>query len=75
MTFVLIKTVDGEDWWINPSQIYGISRNEAGNMEIFIEEDILETLEFQDPGSLMDYLGVQYNHNQIEEDAEEQDDD
>tara|TARA_B100000424_G_scaffold270386_1_gene269580 strand:- start:263 stop:490 length:228 start_codon:yes stop_codon:yes gene_type:complete len=75
MTFVLIKTVDGEDWWINPSQIYGISRNEVGNMEIFIEEDILETVEFQDPGSLMDYLGVQYNHNQIEEIVEEQDDD
>lgn len=75
MTFVLIKTVDGEDWWINPSQIYGINKNDDGNMEIFIEEDILETLEFQDPGSLMDYLGVNYNHNQIEEDAEEQDDD
>ena len=50
MTFVLIKTVDEENWWINPTQIYGINKNDVGNMEIFIEEDILETAEFQDPG-------------------------
>ena len=72
MNFVLIKTVEGEEWWINPTQIYGINKNSDGQMEIYLQDDILETSEFENPGDLMDYLGIQYNAMQIEEIAPEE---
>jgi hypothetical protein len=74
MNFVLIKTVEDENWWINPTQIYGINKNEVGRMEIYLQDDILETSEFDNPGDLMDYLGIQYNSMQIEETGTEEED-
>lgn len=75
MNFVLIKTVENEDWWINPNQVYGINRNELGRIEIYLQDDILETSEFENPGDLMDYLGIQYNAMQIEESEMEEEND
>lgn len=74
MNFVLIKTVENEDWWINPAHVYGINKNELGRMEIYLQDDILETTEFQNPGELMDYLGIEYNAMQLEESATEETD-
>ena len=58
MNFVLIETIDDENYWIDPTKIYAVMKNPEGVMEIYISDDVLETNKFESLENLMEYLGI-----------------
>jgi uncharacterized membrane protein YebE (DUF533 family) len=59
MNFVLIETVDDENYWIDPAKIYAVVENPDQNLEIYISDDVLETNKFKSLDHLMKHLGIE----------------
>ena len=59
MNFVLIKTVDDENYWIDPTKVYAVVENPDQHLEIYISDDVLETNKFESLDHLMKHLGIE----------------
>ena len=64
MKFYKIQTTDDETLFINASHIYAISKNEDDEIEIYMYDDIITTVDFTTIDQAMEYLDITTNRGE-----------